>query len=84
MKHRRPGNAFFNAMVIREVQRDRLARIARGEIEPACEREGLFQWSLREGHRPKYADFILPMMLYLLEQEDLAAAGDEAADVTAS
>ena len=88
MKHRPPGRTRLNAMVIRAVQRDRLVRIARGEIEPNCEREGFFQWSVQEGYRPKYADFILPPMLFLWEQEtDDDDDDDEAgapADVSAS
>ncbi|GAA0868629.1 hypothetical protein GCM10009116_06220 [Brevundimonas basaltis] len=75
MKRRRPSRIRINAIVIREVQRRRLVRIARGEIEPNCEREGFFQWSLLEGHRPRYADFILPPLLFLWEQGD---GGDEA------
>jgi hypothetical protein len=88
MKARRPSRVRLNGIVIHEIQRLRLVRIARGEIEPNCEREGFFQWSLLEGYRPKYGDFILPPILYLWEQEraddeDDDAAG-EAADVTAS
>lgn len=77
MKRRRPCRRRINDAVINEVQRRRLVSIARGEIEPNCEREGFFQWSLIEGYRPRYADFIVPPILFLWEQSD----GDDAADV---
>lgn len=75
MKHRPPASARIDALVLREIQRDRLVRIARGEIEPEGEREGLFQWWLLQGHRPTWADFILPPLLFLDEQCRLEAAG---------
>ncbi|WP_298744761.1 hypothetical protein [uncultured Brevundimonas sp.] len=89
MKHRPLSRRRINDLVIHEVQRERLARIARGEIEPMCDREGFFLWSVREGGRPKYADFILPPLLYLYEQERLEhearkEEADAPADVTAS
>ncbi|MBX9460357.1 MAG: hypothetical protein KL785_03845 [Brevundimonas sp.] len=88
MKRRRPSRLRINDIVIRETQRLRLAGIARGDIEPNCEREGFFQWSLLEGHRPRYSDFILPPILFLWEQEetdddDAAGEADDAA-LTAS
>ena len=85
MKTRRPCRMRLNGLVIREVQRQRLVRIARGEIEPNCDREEFFQWSVLEGCRPRCSDFILPPMLWLWEQEEAEdAAGDVPADVTAS
>jgi len=70
------ARAVLNDFVLREVQRLRLVRIARGEIEPNCEREGFFQWSLLEGHRPKYADFILPPLLFSWEQAAIEMGED--------
>ncbi|MDY6924932.1 MAG: hypothetical protein SWI22_13365 [Pseudomonadota bacterium] len=76
MKHRSPSIARIDALVIREVQRDRLVRIARGQIEPVGEREGFFQWWLLQGQRATLADFILPPLLYIDEQCRLEAAGE--------
>ncbi len=80
MKQRPPDRRRMDAMVLRAIQRERLVGINRGQIEPVCDREEFFLWCVQAGDRPKYADFILPPLLFIAEQTriELEAAGEDA------
>jgi len=69
MKPRRPCRRRRKATLMWDIQRHRLARIAAGEIEPRYERERWFLWSLQAGERVNYADFIVPGLMFLAEDE---------------
>ncbi|HYC69268.1 hypothetical protein [Brevundimonas sp.] len=75
MRNRPPSPMRLKAALLYEVQRARLEKIRRGEIEPLYDREFYYLWTWRDGRRPKYADFILPPLLFLAEQE-LHGGGD--------
>lgn len=69
MRSRRPSRRRHTDAFLRELQRQRLLRIAGRRAEPVCEREQWFQWSLATGRRPRLSDYILPPLLFLAEDE---------------
>lgn len=77
MKRRQLSRHAYDRAFARESQLCRLEGIARGELEPMCDREDYFLWTLRQGDRVDFADFILPLPLLLVE---LAAMEVEDAD----
>ena len=80
MKRRQLSRRALDRVFARELQLDRLERIAGGQLEPKCDREAYFLWTLRQDGRAAFADFILPLPLLLVEAEAIAEEQDEAAD----
>lgn len=72
MKPRRPARARRDNLLIEHLQRQRLAAIARGELEPEPEREVHFLKALRAGRRVRARDYVLPAPLYRIEQAFMA------------
>lgn len=79
MKRRPLSRPAYDRAFARELQLHRLERIARGELEPLCEREAYFLWTLRQNGRAAFADFILPLPLLLLEAESVEGEADDGA-----
>lgn len=69
MRVRRPARLRRRDAFYRTVQRLRLERIADGSLEPRYAREHYFLWTLQSRGRADYADFILPSLLFLAEDE---------------
>ena len=61
---------------LRAIQRVRLDMIARGQIEPFCDRERFFLFTLRDRGRAVPANYILPGLLFLAEKH-AAPVADE-------
>ena len=77
MKTRRPARVRRRDALYRTIQRLRLDRIARGEIEPRFDREHYFLWTLQARGRADYADFLIPGLPFLAETEVGKAERDE-------
>ena len=89
MKARRLARVRRKDALYRAIQRTRLDRIADGEIEPRFDHEHYFLWTVRAGRRARYADFILPGLLFAAETEaakmaEAAAPAPADAALTAS
>ncbi|RZJ78895.1 MAG: hypothetical protein EON88_33650 [Brevundimonas sp.] len=69
MRPRRPSRRRHTDAFLRELQRQRLLRIARRRADPVCEREQWFQWSIATGRRPRLSDYILPPLLFIAERQ---------------
>lgn len=72
MKRRHLSRRAYDRVFARELQLHRLEGIARGELEPLCDREAYFLWTLRQDGRAAFADFILPLPLLLVEATAMA------------
>ena len=72
MKPRRPARWRHRSRFLWQVQRARLAAIARGELAPRHRHEHLYLLTLRLRGRANPADFILPGLMLHAE---LTAAG---------
>ena len=88
MRPRRIARGRRKAALLWEVQRYRLDRIAKGEMEPWFAREHYFLWTLEHRGRANYADFILPGLLFMADKELLGLGPkpppDDPADAAAS
>ncbi|GAA0870742.1 hypothetical protein GCM10009116_25790 [Brevundimonas basaltis] len=66
-------------LIYRAVQRARLDRLAKGEIEPICPREEYFLWTLEAMDRVDPDDFVVSGLLFLAEKEERAIQAEQAA-----
>ena len=80
MKRRSLSRRAYDRAFAREAQLYRLEGIARGELEPICDRESYFLWTLHQGGRVAFADFILPLPLLLVETTAIMGEDVDATD----
>ena len=87
MKPRQTDRRRQRDQFLRQIQRLRVRGIARGEIEPASEREEGWLVNLRTGARFREDDFIIPGLLFsaerMLIELEAQEAGEEGADAQA-